>query len=74
MSHLIRVMKSWISEEGGKGEVHKSMQVVVQVCHHMICSEGRRYNAVHDDVLFICDYGVQSPALHGLYGRDHVFA
>ena len=74
MSHLVRVMKCWISEEGRKQRVHKSMQVVVQVCHHMIRSEGRRYDAVHYDILFLRDYGVQSLALHGLYGRDHVFA
>jgi hypothetical protein len=50
------------------------MQVVVKICHHMIRSEGRRYNAVHNDILLLRDYGVQSLALHGFYGRDHVFA
>ena len=50
------------------------MDVVVQVCQHVIRSEGRRYDAVYNDILFLRDYGVQSLALHGLYGRDHVFA
>ena len=40
----------------------------------MIRSEGRRNYAVYNDILFLRDYGVQPLALHGLYGRDHVFA
>jgi hypothetical protein len=74
MSHLIREVKCWISEDRGSCGVHKSMEVVVQVCHHMIPSEGRRYNAVYNDILFLRDYGVQSLALHGPYSRDHIFA
>ena len=50
------------------------MEVVEQVGQHMIRSEGRRNDAVDNDILFLRDYGVQSLALHGLYGRDHVFA
>ena len=50
------------------------MKVVVKVCQHVIRSEGRCYDAVYNDILFLRDYGVQTLALHGLYGRDHVFA
>ena len=67
-------MKWWIIEDGWSCGVQKSVDVVVQVCQHVICSEGRRYDAVYDDILFLRDYGVQSLALHGLYSGDHVFA
>ena len=74
MAHLISVMKRWIIEQGGSGGVHKSVDVVVQVRQHMIHSEGRRNDAVYNDIFFLRDYGVESLALHGLHGRDHVFA
>ena len=74
MSHLIRGVQCRIIDEGGSCGVHKSVDVVVQVCQHVIRGEGRRDDAVHNDILFLRDYGVQSLALHGLYGRDHVFA
>ena len=50
------------------------MEVVIQVREHMIRSEGRRDDAVYNDIFFLRDYGVESLALYGLYGRDHVFA
>ena len=67
-------MKYWISEEGGGWGVHESMDFVVKICQHVIPSEGRCNDAVYNDLIFLRDYGVQPLALHGLYGRDHVFA
>jgi hypothetical protein len=73
-SHLICEVECRIIDDGWSCGVHKSVDVVVQVCQHVIHSEGRCYDAVYNDVLFLRDYGVQSLALHGLYGRHHVFA
>jgi hypothetical protein len=74
MSHLICEVKCRIIDNGWGCGVHKSMDVVVKVCQHVIHSEGRCYDTVYNDVLFLRDYGVQSLALHGLYSGDHVFA
>ena len=73
-SRLISGRKWLIIEDRWSCGVQKSMGIVVQVCQHVIRSEGRRYDAVYDDMFFLRDYGVQSLALHGRYCRDHVFA
>ena len=74
ISYLIGRMKWWTIEQRGGWGVHKSVDVVVQVRQHVIHSEGRCYNAVNHNILFFRYYGVQSLAMDGLYGGDHVFA
>ena len=74
MSHLIRGVQCRIIEQGGSCSVHKAVDIIIQVGQHMIRSEGRRDDAIYNDILLLRDYGVQSLALHGLYSRDHVFA
>ena len=50
--------------------MHKAMYVVVEVRHHVIHSERRCDDAVHNQVFFLRNYGVQTLTRHNLYCRD----